>query len=313
MTLIEDAATTKLHIDAAGYVWYTASGGMPINSGQQCEGFLNTSTHCSGPNNVIRVLGSAQNAELISTLYVRQRQKEIARVQIAGPNICESADELLDPALAIMRMRASNVSPACGGWHDLTDREYPMYAMIARMSRNHGVMDGPVSAYFKVHPAYQALKFLPTLSEENAVKLLGAIVDPRWYVDRRAPEKTTKMLLFLGLLPAVQKRVSNLSKIVTRTRDIRCAIVLNCWKRVSDDLVNFDEPGNFLWRIWRANGGGYKGDLRASQSFVRYLRYNWLSSLETRRGVKDGLFAPNLFFKTADEREAYRLHMAQEV
>jgi hypothetical protein len=105
MTLIEDAATTKLHVDADNHVWYTDLGGLPCNSGQTIDEFLSSSPHCSGPRRIVRLIGTPQNAELISTLYVRQRQKEISRVQIAGPNVCENATELADPSLAILRMR----------------------------------------------------------------------------------------------------------------------------------------------------------------------------------------------------------------
>jgi hypothetical protein len=67
-----------------------------------------------------------------------------------------------------------------------------------------------------------------------------------------------------------------------------------------------------LYRIHAAARGGDKGDLRASQAFIRYLRYNWLSGLESRKGAKDGLFAPNLFFKTPAERAAYLEHMSKK-
>jgi len=313
MTLIDDSATIKLHVDANNHVWYTDLGGLPFNSEQTPEVFLASSPHCSGAHKVFRVIGSARNAELISTLYVRQRQKEIARVQIAGPNICEHPAELNDPGLAILRMRQSITVPACGGWHNLSEYEYPAYAMIARLQRNHSVVDDLVRTYLKVHPAHLAATFIPNLSEEHLVQLLATIVDPRWYVDRRAPEKTLKLSLFLGLVPAVQTKISNPGKIITKTRELRCAVVLNCWKTNNPDLIDMAHPPNFLWRIWRACGGGARGDLRASQAFIRYICYNWLDALDKRKGRKDGLFAPDLFFKTDAERKAYLQHVAAEV
>ena len=42
---------------------------------------------------------------------------------------------------------------------------------------------------------------------------------------------------------------------------------------------------------------------------LRYLNDNWLSVLENRKGTKDGLFAPNLYFKTPAEIESYEYHM----
>jgi hypothetical protein len=68
-------------------------------------------------------------------------------------------------------------------------------------------------------------------------------------------------------------------------------------------------PANFLYRIHAHYGGGATGDLRGSQSFVRYLRHNWLAAIENRIGPRDGLFVPDLFFKTPDECKSYAAHM----
>jgi hypothetical protein len=46
---------------------------------------------------------------------------------------------------------------------------------------------------------------------------------------------------------------------------------------------------------------------------LRYLNDNWLSALEIRKGVKDGLFAPNLYFKSPAEIESYAYHMKHPV
>ena len=58
--------------------------------------------------------------------------------------------------------------------------------------------------------------------------------------------------------------------------------------------------------------GGARGDLRASQAFLRYLTDNWLAGLENRVGVKDGLFIPERFFKTREQRAAYDAHMQKK-
>jgi hypothetical protein len=215
-----------------------------------------------------------------------------------------------DPKLVLLKMRALHLSPACGGWHSISMLDYPTYAMLARMLRTNFVFDDAASTYYHLHPAYRALSFIPTISPEEVAKLLTTIIDPRWYVDLRLPERTSKLELYLGLTPKIQTRVSDKAQILARTREFRCANVLACWKTVEPDLIDLAAPANFLYRIYRVAGGGTKGDLRASQAFVRYLRHNWLAGLERRHGVKDGLFAPNLFFKSPTEIESYTQHMA---
>jgi hypothetical protein len=304
----QDENTIKLHTDASGHVWYSRGIGAPKNSEQIVDSFL-LSTAANGMGLVFRLLGVPQNAELICALYLRHYKGEVHAIELAGPNILDCREDLADPAVTILRMRTAVVAAACGGWHRLTLHDYPTYAMLARMLRTNFVYDDTTETYFNLHPAHKALTFIPTLSSEAAAKMLISIIDPRWYIDRRKPERIKKLELFSGLTPAIQNRVSNKSNLLHKRREFRCAAVLDVWKTKSPEEVDYKNPANFLYSIWRDNGGGAKGDLRASQAFLRYLADNWLASLEKRVGVKDGLFAPELFFKTVKQRAAYKEHM----
>lgn len=305
-----DEVAIKLHTDAQGHVWYATGINAAKNSSQIVDTFLLSSV-VNGMGMRIRILGVPQNAELITSLYLRRRKNEVASVEVAGPNICETREELADPETVMHRMRATPLTSACGGWHPLGDGDYLTYALIARLQRNNGVYDTTAAAYLNAHPVFHALTFIPTLSPQHVALVLKAIVDPRWYVDRRAPERQGKLELYMGLTPGVQKRVSDSDALLHKPREMRCAAVLDAWKNKHPGAVDLAEPRNFLYRVHHAAGGGTKGDLRASQTFLRYLRYNWLDAADKRRGAKDGLFAPELFFKTPGEQETYRQHMAR--
>jgi hypothetical protein len=304
----QDENTIKLHTDSGGHVWYSRGISAPKNSEQIVDSFL-LSAPVTGIGLVFRLLGVPQNAELICALYLRHYKGEVQSIELAGPNILDRREEMADPAVTILRMRSAVVAAACGGWHRLTLHDYPTYAMLARMLRTNFVYDDTTETYFNLHPAHKALTFIPTLSAESAAKMLVNVIDPRWYIDRRKPERIKKLELFSGLTPAIQNRVSNKSCLLHKPRELRCSMVLDTWKTKSPDEVDDKNPANFLYAIWKANGGGAKGDLRASQAFLRYLAYNWLAGLEKRSGVKDGLFAPELFFKTGAQCVAYKEHM----
>jgi len=309
MVTTPDENIVKLYVASDNRVWYSVGIGPPINSAQTVDEFLFTPV-IHGLSNVVRIVGVPQNAELISALYLRRNSGEIRGVEIAGPNILHSFDELQDPSIVLSRMRSVDIASAAGGWHSITMRDYPTYAMLARMLRNNFVFDDATAAYFKVHPVRKALLFIPAVAEAEAAKLMTTIVDPRWYVDRRSPDRAAKLELYLGLTPQTQLHVSDKKCILTRAREFRCQNVLSVWKTQDSETVDLQNPANFLYRIRNAARGGAKGDLRASQAFIRYLRYNWLSAIETRPGVKDGLFVPNLFFKTPAECAAYAEHMS---
>jgi hypothetical protein len=304
-----DETALKLHVGPDGHVWYSAGFNTPRNSGHTVDAFLLSSV-CSGGNTRVRLLGVANNAALITALYTRHREKTLEAVELAGPNVCESLDELSDSELVLHRMRAATLPSACGGWHVMSGADYATYALIARMVQNGNALDGPSRIYLRVLPVYRALSYVLTLSDEYVAQLIKTVVDPRWYVDRRVPERQGKLDLFMGLTPAVQKRVSDDEKLLYKPRDLRCATVLNAWKTVHPGAVDLNEPRNFLYRVHKSVGGGVRGDLRAGQTFLRYLRYNWLESLESRRGPRDRLFVPELFFKTPGEIESYLQHMA---
>lgn len=312
MHVPHDETIIKLHTADDGNVWYARGINTCKNSGQIADSFL-LSPVVSGMGLTFRILGVPQNAELICALYLRRYKGEVRSVEIAGPNILDNQHELHDPETVLMRMRSALVAPACGGWHSLTLHDYPTYAMLARMTRNNFVFDDQAASYLHMHPAFRAMAFIPTLVASEAAKLLVTTIDPRWYIDRRRPDRIKKLELFLGLTPAIQEKVSNPKKILTKAREFRCATVLNSWKSLPYDKVDTKLPENFLYRIWQAAGSDYYGDLRASQAFLRYLNDNWLSVLENRKGIKDGLFAPNLYFKTPAEIESYEYHMKKPV
>lgn len=303
-----EEATLKLHTAADGCVWYSKNIGPPTNSEKIVDEFLRSPV-LSGFGKTVRLLGTPQNAELIATLYLRRYKREIEAVEVAGPNILNSVADLNDPKIVLQQMRTTELTAPCGGWHAVSMHDYPTYAMLARTMRTDFVFDDATKSYLQLHPVYRAAMFVPHINPELLSKLLTTIIDPRWYVDRRLPDRAAKLELFLGLTPQIQERVSTATCLLKRTREFRCATVLAVWKTKDAATVDLANPANFLYRIQAAAGGGTRGDLRASQALVRYLRHNWLASLETRKGVKDGLFAPNLFFKTPAEIAAYNEHM----
>lgn len=304
MTALKDEDTLKVHTDNSGHVWYCDGVSAPRNSSQTADTFLRSAV-VNRLSAQIRLLGAPQNAELIIELFLRRQKREIAHVQVASPRAAGSPDEIADPITALLKMRSLQASASCGGWHSVTMADYAIYALLARFLRNDFVLDDTATTYLHAHPVYKIAKFIPNIDDAALARLLATIIDPRWYVDTRMPERASKLELFLGLTPKIQQRVSRAKTILSKPREFRCANVLQCWKTQTADMAVVDAPREFLWRIWAAAGADAPGDLRASQAFVRFLRLNWLEVLDTRRGKKDGLFLPTRYFKNSTERQAF--------
>ena len=304
-----DAAFLKVHTAPDGLVWYVNGISPAECSNQRAEEFLASHIVSSLSLNV-RLLGIKQNAGLISALYSRKKQRKLGSVYLAGPNVCESPLELEDPGLTFRRMREAFAAPSCGGWREMTDADAAVYGLITRIQQEPDWFDIRGRLYYETHPAFKITNFIKTISHRDVAQLLATVIDPRWYVDRRRPDNGAKLKLFLGLTPKTQRRVSAADKVISRGRDLRCAMVLNCWKTVDPATVDFEHPQNFLWRIWKNAGADAKGDLRASQAFIGYLQTNWAQALVAARGAPSELFLPDKFFKTDAEKQAYSDKMA---
>jgi hypothetical protein len=306
MSRYPDESVTKLHADADGTVWYSRGIEAPQSSGKPIDTFL-LSPLCSGKSSIFRIIGAPQNAELICSLFLRSRQREILAVELAGPNALPANPSALAAQQIVLGMSGITSAPSCGGWHEMTAADYNMYALIARLGRNNAVFDSPAHIYFGSHPISRWMAFIPTLSETDAAIVAATIVDPRWFVDRRHVSAEKNLFFYLGLTPGVQKNVSERKKLLTRPRELRCARVLAAWKseKIAPEKVDLQNPANFLYRIWAYGGGGTKGDLRASQAFINYVAANWFESSRRQPGLPESLFAADLYFKTPTELKAY--------
>lgn len=308
MIYLSDETATKLHTGTNGVIWYSVGLNPPENSNQSLDTFL-LSHHIARISTCVRVLGVPQNAELLTSLYSRKTRRELAGICVAGPNMCESMQELVDPVVTLLRMRDVYAAASCGGWHEMTESEYIVYSLLNKQKRGADWFDKSAATIYAAHPLYPVINFVRGINHKAAAELMGTIIDPRWYVDKRRPDNPSKLELFLGLTPRIQTSVSAGPGSEYRGRYARCRQVLNCWKTQDAESVDFDAPENFLWRIWRSHGGT-KGDLRASQVFVRYLRANWIDALIQRKGVQDKFFMADRFFKASAERTAFLAHLS---
>ena len=300
-----DAMALKLHTALDGTVWFADGIHVPIGSGLAIDQFVNNlrgRQHLS-----IRILGAPSNARLITSIWPLCRNG--GRLQVASPAICESSAERADPEIALYRMRQVCLPPSLGGWHDFSRHDYSSYALVARIRADSGVSQH-VREILHHHPAWPCLQFIQGLVECWTAWVLCFVVDPRWFVDLEFPDRVGRLQSFLGLRWSVQQLASEEGRTVDRPVLVRCKAVLNAWKGRMPRGSQWEDPQNFLWRIWRSAGKGTRGDLKASQKFIVFLRYIWLDALydDTTSSGHDPLFLPDMLLKTVPEVEAFKKH-----
>lgn len=250
---------------------------------------------------VVRILGLPSNAELITSCYAYAQTHAGYSLQLASPLMCANASERANPEVVIYRMRQCRLHSSLGGWHVADVNDYASYRLVHHLSA-----DAPLAqlqVLLDSHPAYTAMRFVPTLNVKYAARVLGDIVDPRWFVSLDNPTRLSRLKNYLGLSP----RFVGLARqgIIDERKAARCFNILAAWQGVDTTNVDMRDPANFLWRRWADNGGDAKGDLRASQAFVTYVVRTWQHELvNTGNSRKIDMFLPESFFRD-DELNAY--------
>lgn len=256
----------------------------------------------------IRVLGLPAHAEFM--LACHKRCPEI-RLEVGSPQACPFVDELADPRVAIQRMRQHVLSPSLGGFHRFTEVDRWIYTLCHLAYIDQGPSPRVMAAASR-HPAWYDLHFIPTLDPWTAAALLASIVDYRWYIDRRHPDRVARLESALGMIPAVQGPISRGAEPTTRKQRL-CLQVRNVWN--GDGDIHLGAPGNFLRRISNTHGGGPKGELAAGRAFVSYLVRTWEQELARRTmpHMREPLFLPEQLLRREpiDEVAAYRVFAAR--
>lgn len=258
----------------------------------------------------VRMLGTKQNAPLIVELYQKYcSPRKAGTLEVASPLICESVTEQHNPEVVLYRMRQCLLPASLGGWHAVGPVDYPSYALTAVIltERRNGYCEHHRQLLL-THPVWYDLLFIPTIDPESVIFLIMHIVDPRWFIDQQKPERLGKLKMSLGLTPAIMRQ--NARGNSGNTANMLCRMTLRCWKGAEPSVEDMERPGNFLWRRWRHAGGGYKGDLRASQDFVSYMVRTWQQQIVNAAGLSIDMFLPDSLLRT-NEITAYEEHSAR--
>lgn len=299
--------TLKLQLDQDGRVWRAYGIETPV----VCDDLLVYLDDLRARQGLhIRVLGCKQNASLIVDLYQRYcSPRKDGLLEVATPAVCMDATELMDPSVALYRMRQCTRAPSLGGWHRVNDLDYPTYAIAAQYQKD-GQFTEHIRRLFEIHPVQKSLSFISSLEQSAATALMSEIIDPRWFIDMRAPERLSRLKNYLGLSP---RYISDVVRDKVKSdRARRCQLAVFAWgwqKETPDDM---DAPGAFLWRRYMAAGGGEKGLLRATQAFISFLARAWQGRLVSRSAQADvgDLFTPDAILK-GSEVTAYKRHLVK--
>jgi hypothetical protein len=300
----KDKRSLKLFITEDKKVWFANSNGPPTDADCLIGEFMHRPLMLSARH--IRLIGSAQNSKLIVQLYQKILNKELGKLEICSPMVCETVVERNDPTTALISMRNWNWPASLGGWHEVTADDYNTHLLIQELKVNKLKPVDTCLRILKNHLTWPTLEYVQNIDQHACALLLANIIDPRWFIDLSEPDSSSKLKAYLGLNPKTQGYVNGLSGYPHNINADRCRLVMKAWKTQNTEPKDIHHPRNFLWKTWVEHGRGATADLRTSQRFIAFLRHTWLNLIYDKKPFGEDLFLPEYFFKTKEEINFYK-------
>jgi len=126
-----DRESVKLHTDSSGLVWYLRGDSPPLGSGMLVDDFLRSNLSKYMEN--VRLVGSAENADLIHKLYAwkKNSNKLLKSVKLRAPRIGRAVSNNQHPDAILFELRRlmSDLPGSLGGWHEATNADFVAYAL----------------------------------------------------------------------------------------------------------------------------------------------------------------------------------------
>jgi len=266
------------------------------------------------------VFGLPVNARLLATMWERQRSTGSPRlVYVASPGISEKKLQRCLPPLLFRHMDAIEYGAGGPGWHRLTLHDRASYALVAEMADNAGQeCSEKALALAATHPAYPAVRFIPTHDDAAAARLLACVVDPRWFYDPASGKFVTKLKEYLGVGGGdtnlrMQHYLEDHVAAAKMYRHYypRLHAAVTAWLGVGQPLRKLgllgtavERPEYFLHRLalQHAEAPFHLRILRATRVFLCFLVDVWLDNITPHRE----LFVPEYFFAEPAAATAWR-------
>ena len=309
----------RLHTDSDGIVWCGQNGVRAVNSRLVPEEFVSRNSFSSAK--LVRILGLPVNAQLIVKAYEAQKAKPAAQLpahsvlgkaarslEVGSAAICPTAAIRRDPTEVLQRMWQLDANGRLSaGWRRADSDMFNSYLLRTSLDES----EEKAISIFRYHPLACPLGFLNVFNLKSCVRWACEVLDPRWFVHPDKPHRFTKLMCFLGLCPDNFKSFfeNNSSRthksLGNQTRLRRASLTYDCWNTLIADDVDYTSPHNFLWRINKYHGFGWKGALASSRAFVRFAALHWQDKLNPLSRV---FFDPELYFASPEEVEAYSIY-----
>lgn len=290
MSSHEDVHALKLTTDPAGVVWYADGWGEVTCSGQAVPAFLRKLRRP-----FVRLPGLAHNAALLVALYEAFRDRRVERLEVCSPAAVPTREQRHDPRLCLFHARRCDRPASAGGWRPVTVDDFRTFSLVlaAGDGADHAVR------LLRDHPTGPLVRFLEGLDRAAFAAVLAEVLDPRWFVDPRNPDRLARLRCYFGVVPGHAPKP-------------RRRLLDQAWSaggRPADTAA----PGRYLWRYYdgrrlRRDDVTHEAAVAAtSRRFLTLVALVWLDRLHPMPNRwREPLFEPEHFFDTPAAVAAFR-------
>lgn len=228
-----------------------------------------------------RLAGHASQASLIVELAAARP----GQVELCSPELEGYRRFGCSPDLQLMALRnVKALRPSVGGWHAPHPTELLLYQMVVSPERGLEL--------FQQHPLWLLLTHCRGVSQEAVARLAAVILDPRWFISFRHPDRTCRLRSYMGLTCPHDA-----------ARRERSRLVLSCWDPVRCHTPGPDDLSGFLWAAVEKHPGNLQ---RVSQKFVTWLSYAWRDlQLAISNPRHEPIFDVDAWYSTPAEKGKY--------
>ena len=314
--------TLWLQVDPAGGVW---AGETQSDRKKLCENIDELSCEkwndswikeVIAENPFVNIHSLKQNASLLIKVFENLQEfnldsirlhKPPSRMQPAGLQTCNSLD-----------WNEHNLPVSLGGPRRFTEVDLLTCRLqLQAAKKNDDPSWDELIELVKTHPAWPAFSFLPFSKPRSAIRLIGMLGDPRWYVNPKRSDSSQDLISAFGLAKdgLANMQAALLFKEIdgTSSRGMACAVtVLYSWCPVflcegearlcQLEDVDQEQRGRWILRDYLHNPNPVDGLLLACRRFLRAMCNIWLDNLTCHReykfdrppSLKDGPNLPRL-------------------
>ena len=258
----------------------------------------------SGNIDEFRIVGFDTNMRLVVDVHRQLPSGEKHRVKVGTPALFGST-YYAKPASEIIAMsrEISTLPGSVGGWRSLTKGDVAAYFLSASkdlcLRQADDRRDKWINGLLRSHPAWPAVSFVADYDRNSVFLVLAAIKDPRWYVDSQHPDRVSRLMSFLGVIPS-NFDASKKPKYRFNNATLAARSWLGQFPRESNSSIRPDNnsvvylPNYFLWRrMVTTNKTKWPKDVsRTTAAFWTFVRNVWLDNVTPN----SELFVPDYFF-----------------